>query len=261
MIDALLELSGQARRRLSESLVAGTLGPPYAPMAVRSSLGADEGEANLVSGSLAKLDQAGIAPRGIALALQAADKALEAVQLPDLVWSGPEVPGLHARDTRRVYEELISGAERSIWASTYAYFDGPKAFGVMAQSMDAKPDLSVKLLLNITRKWGDTTASENLVKQFADQFWTTDWPGQRKPDTYYFPPSLDQDATKGVLHAKGVVVDDASVFVTSANFTEAALDRNIEVGLLSRDHTLAASLATHFRVLIERELLRPLPPA
>lgn len=43
------------------------------------------------------------------------------------------------------------------------------------------------------------------------------------------------------------------------NFTEAALDRNIEVGMLSRDRTLAASLATHFRALIERGLLRPLP--
>ncbi len=33
---------------------------------------------------------------------------------PDLVWSGPEVPGLHARDTRRVYEELLGSAERTL---------------------------------------------------------------------------------------------------------------------------------------------------
>jgi hypothetical protein len=31
-------------------------------------------------------------------------------------------------DTRRVYEELLGCAERSIWASTYAFFDGPRAF-------------------------------------------------------------------------------------------------------------------------------------
>ncbi len=167
--------------------------------------------------------------------------------------------GLHARDTRRVYEQLIGEAERSLWASTYAYFDGPKAFKVLAERMDSRPNLSVKLLLNIARRRGDTTAQDALVKQFADQFWTRDWPGQRKPETYYYPRSLDLDATAGVLHAKGVVVDDEAVFVTSANFTEAALDRNIEVGMLSRDRTLAASLATHFRVLIERGLLRPLP--
>jgi phosphatidylserine/phosphatidylglycerophosphate/cardiolipin synthase-like enzyme len=63
----------------------------------------------------------------------------------------------------------------------------------------------------------------------------------------------------GVLHAKAVVVDDEVVFVTSANLTEAALDRNIELGLLVRDPALAASVSTHFRTLIERGLLLPLP--
>jgi phosphatidylserine/phosphatidylglycerophosphate/cardiolipin synthase-like enzyme len=48
-------------------------------------------------------------------------------------------------------------------------------------------------------------------------------------------------------------------FVTSANLTEKAFDENVEVGMLSRDQTIAMSLSKHFRVLIERGLLRPLP--
>ena len=63
----------------------------------------------------------------------------------------------------------------------------------------------------------------------------------------------------GVLHAKAVVVDDEAVFVTSANLTEAALDRNIEIGLLVRDRTLAATMTRHFTTLIEQSLLQPLP--
>jgi phosphatidylserine/phosphatidylglycerophosphate/cardiolipin synthase-like enzyme len=58
-----------------------------------------------------------------------------------------------------------------------------------------------------------------------------------------------------------VVADDEAVFITSANMTEAALDRNIEIGLLVRDRALAASVTLHFRTLIDRELLRPLPAA
>ena len=96
---------------------------------------------------------------------------------PDLVWSGPEVPGLHARDTRRVYEELLSSAERSVWASTFAFWDGPKAFKVLAKRMDEIPELRVVLLLNIQRTWGDTTAADHLVRKFADRFWQADWPG------------------------------------------------------------------------------------
>ncbi len=83
-------------------------------------------------------------------------------EVPDLVWSGPEVPGLHAHDTRRVYRELLKG---------------------------------------------------------ADRFWGVEWP------------------------------------------REAALDRNIELGLLVRDRALAASVVCHFRGLIDREMLSLLPEA
>jgi hypothetical protein len=41
--------------------------------------------------------------------------------------------------------------------------------------------------------------------------------------------------------------------------TEAALDRNIEIGLLVRDRATAASVSSHFQVLIDLGLLRPLP--
>ena len=94
---------------------------------------------------------------------------------------------------------------------------------------------------------------------FAERLWNHDWPGKRRPEVFYDPRSLEPHAPGGVLHAKAVVADDEAAFVTSANLTEAAFDRNIEVGVLSRDRALAASLATHFGTLIERGLLRPLP--
>ena len=62
-----------------------------------------------------------------------------------------------------------------------------------------------------------------------------------------------------MLHAKAVVVDDEVVFVTSANLTKAALDRNIEIGVLVRDRTLAATMTRHFTTLVEQSLLAPLP--
>jgi hypothetical protein len=49
--------------------------------------------------------------------------------------------------------------------------------------------------------------------------------------------------------------------IATRNFTEVALDRNIEVGLLVRDHALALSVTSHFQGLIEREMLSPLPMA
>ena len=68
--------------------------------------------------------------------------------------TGPEVVGLHARDTRRVYEELIGSAQHSIWVCSYAFFDGPTAFATLAGRLDANPLLKVTLLLNIERRRG-----------------------------------------------------------------------------------------------------------
>jgi phosphatidylserine/phosphatidylglycerophosphate/cardiolipin synthase-like enzyme len=156
---------------------------------------------------------------------------------------------------------LLGTAERSIWASTYAFFDGPKAFEVLAKRMEIKPALRVTLLLNIQRKRGDTTASEQLVRKFADHFWKTDWPGATRPSVFYDPRALDPEGPGGVLHAKAVVADDEAVFVTSANLTEAALDRNIELGVLVRDRAFALAVGGYFRSLIDRDLLKPLPLA
>lgn len=51
------------------------------------------------------------------------------------------------------------------------------------------------------------------------------------------------------------------VFVTSANLTDAALDRNIELEILIRDRALALKIGGYFRSLIDRDLLKPLPLA
>lgn len=257
-MDALLALPAHLRRRLADALESGLLAAPCSPASLRSVLGLREGGADIVA-ALRELEHMGVFGPASAAWIRTVEQATSRTPAPDLVWSGPEVPGVHARDTRRVYEELLGSAERSVWASSYAYFDGPRAFEVLARHMDATPNLRVILLLNIQRRRGDTTAAQELVRRFADRFWMTDWPGSSRPAVYYDPRSVEVDGPGGVLHAKAVVTDDETVFVTSANMTEAALERNIELGLLFRDRALAASVSSHFRGLIDRGLLRPLP--
>lgn len=260
MIDALIDLPPHLRDRLASALETGLVGSPYSVGALRSALGApDVGERLLVA--VREMERLGLAGASAAALVRTVGEVTRRATKPDIVWSGPEVPGVHARDTRRVFEELLSTAERSIWASTYAFFDGPRVFDVLSRRMDARPELQVTLLLNIERKRGDTTAADQLVRKFAERFWRTDWPGSRRPKIFFDPRSLETDGPTGVLHAKAVIADDEAVLVTSANLTEAALDRNIELGLLVRDRALAASLVRHFQVLIDRELLRPLPAA
>lgn len=257
-MDGILGLPSHLRIRLVSALESGLLTPSCSAGSLRSVLGSSE-HVDGVRAAIDELQRNGISGDAIAAWIRGADAATSRTLKPDLVWSGPEVPGLSARDTRRVYEELLASAEHSVLASTYAFFDGQKAFRVLANRMAQRPNLRVTLLLNIQRRRKDTTAAEFLIRKFADNFWGAEWPGEARPNVFYDPRSLDAEGPGGVLHAKTLVVDDEAVFVTSANLTEAALDRNIEVGLLVRDRALAASVSSHFHAFIDQDVLRPLP--
>ncbi len=255
MIRDLAALPTYLRKRLAQALDSGRLTAPYSPVALQSVLnGADE----KILTALVELEDMGIADRAAANWLRALDAATESTGRPDLVWSGPEVEGVPARDTRPVYDELFSSARRSLWAVSYAYFDGPRVFDQLAKRMEEVPELHVTLLLNIDRGRHETSSPDDVVRRFADRFWTKDWPGSTRPRVFYDPRSVDPDVP-GVLHAKAVVADDKRVFVTSANFTAAALDHNIELGFLVRDRPLALSVVKHLQGLIDRKLLSPLP--
>lgn len=258
MIDALIDLPDSLRRRLASALDTGAIAAPYSEPAVVAALGTSE-SAGLIVEALHAMSQVGVRDRGVAAWLRALDRVVDRQRHPDLVWTGPQVQGVHARATRQVYDELLGSAKRRIWASTYAYFDGPRAFETIASRVDAIEHLDVLLLLNIRRPPHDTSPADQIVRAFTDRFWRSDWPGKRRPRVYYDPRSLEAGRPSGVMHAKAVVIDDEAVFITSANLTEAALDSNIELGLLVRERTLTRSVARHFQALVDQKWVLRLP--
>ena len=256
MIDALIAMPSSLRRRLADALETETLAPPFTLASLRSTVGVHDKD---VLDALHEWHRLGVSGKAGAAWLRSLEAASSAIAPASLVWTGPEAKGLHSRNTRQVYEELIRTAKSSLLISTYAYFKGPKAFKGLADRMDSDPSLKVTLLLNIERGKHSTTVAKDLALRFTRQFWESDWPGQSRPRVFYDPRSLAPSGPKGVLHAKAVIADEQTLFVTSANLTDAALDRNIETGVLLRDRTIALTALAHFRGLIDQELLIPLP--
>jgi hypothetical protein len=101
----------------------------------------------------------------------------------------------------------------------------------------------------------DSTITTNFLKTFRKK----DWPWEAVPEVYFDPRSLAPNAAeRSVLHAKCIVADDRRVFVTSANFTEAAHERNIEAGLLLENLTIAQALTRQFESLVHAGVLKRL---
>lgn len=61
---------------------------------------------------------------------------------------------------------------------------------------------------------------------------------------------------RATWHAKVVVIDDEKAFVTSANFTEWAQQRNVEAGVLVRNAEVARQLRQQFEGLVQSKQVR-----
>jgi len=205
----------------------------------------------------------GLTSSGLAMLLTTLvrDRERRAVSHPrvDLVWSGPDLAGDFTRDTRVVVHELFRKARKQVIVSTYALYQGQDLFAPLHKAMTAHPDMKVTLFLDIAR--GDKDLPEaQLLAQFGEKFQKEHWPWQPLPEVYYDPRSLEKPGSpkRACLHAKIVVVDGKEVFLTSANLTEAAQQRNIEAGILLRATAIATQITGHFEALIKQEHMQRL---
>jgi phosphatidylserine/phosphatidylglycerophosphate/cardiolipin synthase-like enzyme len=261
MTEKLLQLCECDLREIAAALRANRLATPITAIGLQRMLASCV--AGPVADELQQMAEQGFTPHQLAILLELIAKdrsrrpALEDVI--DLVTTGPEAAGVTDRDTSVVVRELFAHAEKSVLVAGYAVYQGQHVFAALADRMQAVPQLSVRMFLDVQRGPGDTSTAAEIVRRFAHRFQTQQWPSDRPlPRVFYDPRSLDLAADKrACLHAKCVVVDSESVFISSANFTEAAQERNIEVGLLVRAHSLAERLVRHFDTLLAVNLLMP----
>jgi phosphatidylserine/phosphatidylglycerophosphate/cardiolipin synthase-like enzyme len=141
---------------------------------------------------------------------------------------------------------LVSQASSEVILVGYAVYDGRKIFEPLARRMAEVPGLAVTICLDIQRTWNDPTPPADLVARFARDFRQKHWPWPTLPALFYDPRSLETGDARASLHAKCVIVDRARALVTSANFTDAAQRKNVEVGVDIRYRPTAERLGDYF---------------
>lgn len=239
--------------------LGGRLRSPYSTIGIKRIVTGSQ--ADSIAQRLIGLDTAGFSAAQIVVMLKSVVAERTSHQRiedsVDLVTTGPEAPGISNRDTAVVVRNLFSTAKTSVLVVGYAVYQGQQVFGELAKRMDDNPDLSVQMHLDIRRD-KDTSLESEIVRRFLNKFKTSQWPsGRRLPDIYYDPRSLDVDPSKRAsLHAKCIVVDSSEVFISSANFTQRAQQRNIEVGIRISSKQMATQLESHFKKLADASLLR-----
>ena len=258
---ALAALDRATLIRLAELVEAGLLGAPFAPLTVGDHIPAAQAESVArCLGAIAKRQasavQIGLVLHAFAAGTRVNDNVSQSVEI---VVSGPD-PSATGRDTSVVMRQLFEKAQQRVLAVGFAVHQGRTVFRELAKRLDEVEPLNVTLCLDVRRPPGNTSIESLLVEGFARNFIENEWPGKRAPEVFYDPRSLAvSDTTRSALHAKCIVVDGQRALVTSANFTEAAQERNIELGLLVDSGAVATQIEQHFRRLIERNHLKRLP--
>jgi len=264
-MDTLHKLSSADLSALTTALESGRLEGPFNEVAVRRCCGGQL--VTEIARDLGSLASAGMTARQMAIVLQAIAVSRTAQigtnEIAELVWTGPESPGVMNRDTGVVVRELFGAATTDVLIAGFAVYQGKEVFRRLAERMLEIPDLRVRFVLDIRRGQNDTTLSSELIRRFLHRFRTSEWPDVKLPELFYDPRSLDEKQEKrSSMHAKCIVVDRRISFVTSANFTEAAQERNIEVGALIKSTAFASDLHRQFDLLVEvNALVRVLVPS
>lgn len=255
----LRSLSDSSLNSLARAVQAGWLSGD-SPESAFSSIAGENGAA--VSTWLTTLHDLDFTPNQIAKTLESivAGRQRERSIIPDLVVSGPDVPGVPTSDTHAVVQTLFQEAQLEIILAGYAFHNGRLLFERLAEQKRLSPKLRIIFHVDVPRRAGDTSTPESIILRYADEFRTRHWPWRPFPEVFFDPRALNVDShARASLHAKVVVVDRSKLFLTSANFTEAAQQRNVEMGLLSRSTHLAEQVASYFEGLRQSGHLQRLP--
>ncbi len=169
----------------------------------------------------------------------------------ELVWTGPRLTDASAlRRLDQVLYDLIVSSQSEILLVTFA---AARINRLKAALRDAAArGVAIRLILEFEEE-SEGQLSRDALMAFTGSV-------EHHAEIYYWP--LEQrernaHGKPGKLHAKCAVVDDA-VLISSANLTDDAFNRNIEMGVLMRAPEIAEQLTRHFEALMEAGVLKSL---
>ena len=187
------------------------------------------------------ITQGDASPRDVASMIRGATAAtaLSNREEVDLVWSGPATGIVPVRKTEQVLTGLIEASRRELFVVSFVAYDA--ALILQALSKATARGVRVRMLMEKSQSQGgaldfDAIAKVRAVVTGAEFYvWDGDAPGFDK---------------SGSVHAKCAVADGEAAFITSANLTGAAMDRNMELGVLVRGGDLPKKLQLHLEALL-----------
>lgn len=181
----------------------------------------------------------------IAAGLRAANCAASAIgneASVDLVWTGPKTGLIPTRKTEQVICEVIEASDRELFIVSYVFHNATSIISALNEAIER--GVSIRILLESSVERGGVVSIDGLSAMRT-----------AVPDASFYVWDPMQKAKiagsqSASVHAKCAVAAHRIAFITSANLTAAAMERNMELGVLLRGGNLPSRLHSHLDALV-----------
>lgn len=168
-----------------------------------------------------------------------------AEQSTELVWTGPTTPYVSARRTEQALLQVINAAKARLFITSFVAYD----ISSIVKALNAASDRGVliSMLLESSQDHGGSINIDVIGKM------RTLVPSA---NIYAWREKLDPFAD-GRVHAKVAVADGGICFITSANLTGHAMEKNMEAGVLISGGNIPRLLDVHLHSMVNTKVISP----
>lgn len=162
----------------------------------------------------------------------------------ELVWTGPTTSYVATRRTEQVLLDLIRHAQKEVFLVSFVAYDVTAVVDALNSAAERGVDLLMLLESSADQGGSLTYDPISMMRKYVPSAVLYSWIDRSAP-------FID-----GKVHAKVAVADGATAFITSANLTGHALEKNMEAGVIIRGGSLPSDLRAHLRALIDTKVIR-----
>lgn len=164
-------------------------------------------------------------------------------QSTELVWTGPTTPFVAARRTEQALLQVINVANSALFITSFVAYDVSSI--VKAMNAACERGVVISMLLESSQDHGGSINIDVIGKMRTLVPTAQLYAWRDKADAF----------SDGRVHAKVAVADGSTCFITSANLTRYAMDKNMEAGVLISGGRIPKLLDKHLRSLVDMKIV------
>jgi len=180
---------------------------------------------------------------GMLLGASAAYHHAKAEQEIELVWTGPSSTLVATRKTEQALLQVIEAARSRLFITSFVAYDVAAVLNGLRKALER--GVRVSLLLEASEAHGGGVSIDGLGKMKV-----------ALPEAKLFSWIEKGDGfAGGKVHAKVAVTDESLCFISSANLTGHAMEKNMEAGVLIRGGAMPRNLHRHLEALVTTHVI------